>query len=230
MNDWNISLKTSKGSFFDFPLVLMHGIFSKNRWACAMATRVFFQCFDGVFHQDSSELPCLFGNEVGIGEAAEKLDPGGYNHNVTPLKMNMEPQKWRFGSEDFSFSHPVIFRWTGRSISRGVPFCTFFCWKKTPPLEGGNHLINNLATLSHLSLPFGSTCNLAWVGWGLRRFLKNQEGRTWIRWLGSTLLIGSHEASAMDGRGPKNNPIRKGDVCPSEVGAEGSSQDGLLSG
>ena len=48
--------------------------------------------------------------------------------------------------------------------------------------------------------------------------------------LGSTLLIGSHEASAMDGRGPKNNPIWKGDVCPSEVGAEGSSQDGLLSG
>ena len=28
-------------------------------------------------------------------------------------------------------------------------------------LVGGNHLINNLATLSHLSLPFGSTCNLA---------------------------------------------------------------------
>ena len=36
-----------------------------------MATRFFFNVlsFDGVFHQDSSELPSLFGNEVGIGEA-----------------------------------------------------------------------------------------------------------------------------------------------------------------
>ena len=29
----------------------------------------------------------------------------------TPPKTNMEPQKWRFGSYDFPFQGPVIFRW-----------------------------------------------------------------------------------------------------------------------
>lgn len=140
MNDWNISLKTSKGSFFDFPLVLMHGIFSKNRWACAMATRVFFQCFDGVFHQDSSELPCLFGNEVGIGEAAEKLDPGGYNHNVTPLKMNMEPQKWRFGSDNFPDFLQVL-----RFLSVFLPdICFVNCKRYGIDNESGCHLQSSI--------------------------------------------------------------------------------------
>lgn len=70
-----------------------------------------FQCFDGFFHQDSeTKLPSLFGNEVGIGEAAENegLDFG------LPMIFRLLQETVDFSGYRFSFKNSRVYLFFAR--------------------------------------------------------------------------------------------------------------------